>query len=121
MMSDYTPLALTKFTDFDGRPLAVGDRIYPLGWGYGVRLVNASSWATVVGFGRSRIRVQFDGWVYGGTFPDYDVVGKDRTIYARKAEHYSCEHCGDPLGQPTGAGSRSSCAADHRAIRPANH
>lgn len=76
------------FTDFDGRPLAVGDRILPLGWGDGVRAVNASSWATVVGFGRTRVYVQFDGWAYGGKYPDYDAIGNNRRVYARKAEHY---------------------------------
>ena len=77
------------FVDFDGRPLAVGDRILPLGWGDGVRLVNASTWATVVGFGRTRVRVQFDGWAYGGKFADFDSIGSNRRVYARKAEHYA--------------------------------
>lgn len=79
------------FVDFDGRVLAVGDRIFPLGWGDGIRLVNASSWATVVGFGRTKVRVRFDGWVYGGKYPEFDSIGRNRRVYARKAEHYDAE------------------------------
>ena len=80
---------MASFTDFDGRPLAVGDRILPLGWGDGVRAVHAGTWATVVGFARTRVRVQFDGWAYGGKYPDYDSIGHNGRVYARKAEHYA--------------------------------
>lgn len=77
------------FVDFDGRVLAVGDRILPLGWGDGVRAIHAGTWATVVGFGRTRVRVQFDGWAYGGKFSEFDSIGHNRRVYARKAEHYA--------------------------------
>lgn len=83
------PAINAPFTDFDGRPLAVGDRIFTLGWGDGVRLVHSGAWATVVGFARTRIRVQFDGWAYGGKHPDFDSIGRNRRVYARKAEHYT--------------------------------
>lgn len=60
--------------DYKGNELAVGDRVIPIAWGDGIRLVNSNSPATVVGFGRTKIRVRFDGWLYGGKFADFDAV-----------------------------------------------
>lgn len=65
---------MPEFLDLDGNPLAKGDRIIPTGWGGDVPLYLSSSKATIVGFGRTRIRVQFDGAVYGGRFPEYDAI-----------------------------------------------
>lgn len=65
--------------DFRGNDLFVGDRVLPVGllptgWGDGVILSPSNTPATVVGFARTRVRVRFDGWGYGGKFPEFDAI-----------------------------------------------
>lgn len=62
------------FTDIKGRELKVGDRITPTAIDRGVPAFLASSKATIVGFGRTRIRVQFDMESYGGRWPEYRSI-----------------------------------------------
>ena len=66
-MADHLPA-------FDGTEIAVGDRVLPVGWGDGVSLSNSNSPATVVGLGRTRLQVRFDGNAYGGHFPEFDAA-----------------------------------------------
>jgi hypothetical protein len=50
--------------DFQGEPIAVGDRVLPIGWGNGIPLWLSNTAGTVVGIGRTRIRVRFDCVTY---------------------------------------------------------
>jgi hypothetical protein len=52
------------FTDRRGNALAVGDRVLPTCWGAEVPLFLCNTRATVVGFGRTKVKVQFDSYSY---------------------------------------------------------
>ena len=61
-------------TAFEGKALTIGDRVVAVAWGDGIPLYLANTSATVIGFGRTRVRVRFDLVAYGGRFADYDAV-----------------------------------------------
>lgn len=50
--------------DFRGEPIALGDRVLPIGWSDGVPLWLSNTLGTVVKIGRSRIHVRFDNCGY---------------------------------------------------------
>lgn len=52
--------------DHKGQPLAIGDRVIPVHWGE-IPLWLCNTNATVVGFGRKRVQLRFDGVSYSGT------------------------------------------------------
>jgi len=62
------------FNDHFGRTITVGDRVTAVGWGGPLPLHLTQGAGTVVGFGRTRVRVQFDGEVYGGKWPEHRAV-----------------------------------------------
>lgn len=65
---------MATFTDFQGTPIKVGDRVIPVGWGDGIPLYLSNSPATVVRLARTRVHLQFDNCAYGGRFPEFDAV-----------------------------------------------
>lgn len=60
--------------DFTGTPFAIGDRVTAVAWGGSLPLHLTQGAGTVVGFGRTRVRVQFDGEAYGGEWPQYRAI-----------------------------------------------
>lgn len=50
--------------DRKGQTLSVGDRVIPTYWGNEVPLYLSNTKATVVGFGRKNVKVQFDSYSY---------------------------------------------------------
>ncbi|MFZ2242228.1 MAG: hypothetical protein WAV90_22155 [Gordonia amarae] len=64
---------MSDFCDFSGRAIAVGDTVCAVAWD-GLPLALLQGTATVVGFGKTRVRVRFSGEAYGGQWPEYRAV-----------------------------------------------
>ena len=60
--------------DFFGHPLKIGDRVTAVAWGSSLPLTLTQGSGVVVGFGRTRVRVQWSGEAYGGKWPAYRAV-----------------------------------------------
>jgi len=52
-----------EFRDFRGEPLSKGDRVIPIAWG-DIPLWLSNTPGVIVGFGRTRVKVEFDGVRY---------------------------------------------------------
>lgn len=61
--------------DKTGKPISVGDRVVPICWGDSVPLWLSNTPATVVGFGRTNVKVQFDAYSYDVVPPEYRSRG----------------------------------------------
>lgn len=102
-------------TDSLGVEIRVGDRVRVLAWGAPIRLVDCGSTATVMGINRNG-NVQHDTDLANGSAMSPGCLGVLRRDGGSGYEgNRACDTCGDPIGRPTGAGNRASCAGSHGA------
>lgn len=60
--------------DYLGQPLKIGDHVTAVAWGDTLPLTLTQGYGIVVGFGRTRVRVQWSGEAYGGKWPEYRAI-----------------------------------------------
>jgi hypothetical protein len=80
--------------DHFGQPLSIGDRVTAVAWGGSLPLALTQGYGVVVGFGRTRVRVQWTGEAYGGKWPEYRAIEPSLiriAVGTRKAGHYAKE------------------------------
>lgn len=67
--------------------LAIGDRVRPWAWGYGVPLWLANSHGTVVGKGRTRVKVRFDDCAYAPGDAPHSVAPQVLRVVQQQGEN----------------------------------
>jgi hypothetical protein len=63
------------FFDYKGQPIEMGDTVGSNSYGYGTPM--GVTRGTVVGFGRTKVKVCWDGFVYGGQWKAFDTSRPD--------------------------------------------